>query len=199
MFGLVMLAVGIGGAYLFLKGDIAWPLGQAAMQTYADPRGGYKIRYPRGWTAHDVGGPTVLSPQADIGPARSFSLARVTGPTIAVFRTEKVDKELTVDRAVTETGLREDPNTRTLGQRSGKVPAASGAADAVWIDLLLTPPASEAPQSKQLRGRVLIAVRHPGDGTTITGRAACVSPPEAFASFDRLCSSALDGYELGTP
>lgn len=199
IFGLVMLVVGGAGAYLILKGDIAWPFGQATMQTYADTRGGYKIRYPRGWTVHALGEMTVLSPQADIGPARSFSLSQVTGPTIVGFRTEKTDKELTVDQAVADTGLREDSNTRILGQRSGKVSAASGAADAVWIDVLLTAPPSEPSRNKQLRGRVLIAIRHPGDGTTTTGRAACVSPPEAFASFDRLCSSALDGYELGAP
>jgi hypothetical protein len=199
IFGLAMLAVGGAGAYLILKGDIPWPLGQAAMPTYADPKGGYKIRYPRGWTVHALGEMTVLSPQADIGPARSFSLSQVTGPTIVGFRTEKTDKELTVDQAVADSGIREDSDTRILGQRYGKVSAASGAADAVWIDVLLTPPPSQAPQSKQLRGRLLIATRRPGDGTTITGRAACLSPPDAFASFERLCSSALDGYELGTP
>jgi hypothetical protein len=193
MFALVMLAVGGAGAYLILKGDIAWPFGQVAMQTYADPKGGFKIRYPRGWTPHPVDDITVFLP-ANIVPARSFSLAQITGPTIVGFATERVGKQITADQAVADSGL-EGSDTQILGKRSGKVSTALGEAEAVWVDFLAAP----SSRNKQFRGRALYEVRHPGDGATITGGAACVSPPEAFASFDRLCSSALDGYELGAP
>ncbi len=196
IFGLVMVVVGGAGAYLILKGDIAWPFGQVAMQTYSDPHGRFKIRYPRGWTASPQDELTVFSQQVGSGSGRSFNMTQITGPTIIGFRTEKADKELTAAQALSASGLKEDSETRILGQRSGKVSTASGEAEAVWVDFLLTAP---PPQNKQLRGRVLFEARHPGDGTSITGSAACVSPPEVFASFERLCSSALDSYELGTP
>lgn len=193
------LVLGAGGAYVALRGGppragtpaAPQPISsQTSAQAYADPNGLFKIRYPQGWKVFPADNITVFS-QSDIGSAKNFELKQVAAPAIVVFRTEKVNREMTAADVLSASGIEKESSTQIISRRSGNLPTAAGAGDAIWLDFLTTQGGT------QIRGRVVYAVRRPGNGTTTKGGAVCVSPPQAFAAFDRGCSAALDSYEFG--